>query len=58
MENERLLKRVMKARVNRRGARGRPRLGWMDGVKRACKRGVWMWERRKSVLGIGMIGER
>ena len=27
MENERLLKRVMNARVNGRGARGRPRLG-------------------------------
>ena len=35
MDNECLLKRVMNASVNGRGARGRPRLGWMDGVKRA-----------------------
>ena len=34
MDNERLLKKVMSAKVNRRSARGRPRFGWMDGVKR------------------------
>ena len=27
----------MNARVNGVGARGRPRLGWMDGVKRALQ---------------------
>ena len=35
MDNERLLKKVMNAKINGRNARGRPRFGWMDGVKRA-----------------------
>ena len=35
MDNVRLLKKVMNAKVNGRSARRRPRLGWMDGVKRA-----------------------
>ena len=35
MDNERLLKKVMNAKVDVRSARGRPRFGWMDGVKRA-----------------------
>ena len=35
MDNERLLKKVMDAKVDGRSARGRPRFGWMDGVKRA-----------------------
>ena len=35
MDNERLLKKVMNAKVDGRRARGRPRFGWMDGVKRA-----------------------
>ena len=35
MDNERLLKKVMNAKVNGRGARERSRIGWMDGVKRA-----------------------
>ena len=33
MDNERLLKKVMNAEVDGRSARGRPRFGWMDGVK-------------------------
>ena len=48
MENERLLKRVMNVRVNGKGARGRPRLGWMDGVKRALQdRGMDVREERE-----------
>ena len=48
MENDRLLKRVMNARVNGRGARGRPRLGWMDGVKRALQeRGMDVGEAKE-----------
>ena len=43
MENERLLKRVMSARADGRRVRGRPRFGWMDGVKRALN------ERRMDV---------
>ena len=35
MDNERLLKTVMNVKVDGRSARGRPRFGWMDGVKRA-----------------------
>ena len=35
MDNERLLKKVMNAKVDGKSARGRPRFGWMDGVKRA-----------------------
>ena len=35
MDSERQLKKVMNAKVDGRSARGRPRFGWMDGVKRA-----------------------
>ena len=35
MDNERLLKKEMNAKVDGRSARGRPRFGWMDGKKRA-----------------------
>ena len=35
MDNERLLKKVMSAKVDGRSARGKPRFGWMDGVKSA-----------------------
>ena len=35
MDNERLLRKVMNANVDGRSARGRPRFGWMGGVKRA-----------------------
>ena len=37
MEDGRLLKKVVNAKVEGRGARGRPRFGWMDGVKKALK---------------------
>ena len=52
MDNERLLKKVMNEKVDGRSARGRPRFGWMDGVKRALND-----RRQVSVLGIGMSGE-
>ena len=35
MDNEQLLKKLMNAKVDGRSARGRPRSGWIDGVKRA-----------------------
>ena len=58
MDNERLLKKVMNAKVDGRNARGRPRFGWMDGVKRALNdRRMDIRGRQVSVLGIGMSGE-
>ena len=48
MEDDRLLKRVMNAGVDGRGARGRPRAGWMDGVKKALnKRGMDVKEAKE-----------
>ena len=38
MDNERLLKRVMNAEVDGQRTRGRPRAGWMDGVKKALNK--------------------
>ena len=35
LDNERLLKKVMNAKVDGRSARGSPRFGWIDGLKRA-----------------------
>ena len=35
IDNDRLLKKVMNAKVDGRSAKGRPRFGWMDGVERA-----------------------
>ena len=59
MDSERLLKKVMNAKVDGRSARGRPKFGWMDGVKRALNdRRMDMREGRQvSVLGIGMSGK-
>ena len=37
MDNGRLLKKVMNAKVDGRSMRGRPRIGWMDGVRRALR---------------------
>uniref|UniRef100_UPI003EBDEA79 hypothetical protein n=1 Tax=Klebsiella pneumoniae TaxID=573 RepID=UPI003EBDEA79 len=37
MDNDTLLKRVLNAKVDGRWARGRPRLGWMDGIKNALQ---------------------
>ena len=35
MDNERMLKKVINAKVDGKSARGKPRFGWMDRVKRA-----------------------
>ena len=35
MDDERLLKKVLKSKVDGISVRGRPRFGWMDGIKRA-----------------------
>ena len=59
MDDERLLKKVMNAKVDGRSARGRPRFGWMDGVKRALndrRMGVWeASERARNRNGWRMI---
>ena len=39
MDNDRLLKKVMNAKVDGRSARWRPRFGWTDGVKRTLNDG-------------------
>ena len=58
MDKERLLKKVMNAKVDGRSARGRPRFGWMDEVKRFLNdRRIYIRGRQVSVLGIGMNGE-
>ena len=45
MDKERLLKKVMNAKVDGRSARGRPRFGWMDEVKRFLNdRRIYTWE--------------
>ena len=35
MDNKQLPENVMNTKVDERSARGRPKFGWMDGVKRA-----------------------
>ena len=47
MDDERLLKKVVNARVDGRGARGRPSFGWMDGVKKALKNGMDVREAKE-----------
>ena len=37
MDEEHLAKQVMNSEVDGNGGRGRPNLGWMDGVRRALK---------------------
>ena len=46
MDKERQLKKVMNAKVDGRGARGRPRFGWMDGVKRDLS--DWRMDMREA----------
>ena len=60
MDNERLLKKVLNAKVCGRSSRGRPRFGWMDEVKRSLNdRRMDMREasERARNRGIGMSGE-
>ena len=47
MDDERVLRKVMNAKVDRRSARGRPRFEWMDEVERALN-DRWMDVREVS----------
>ena len=48
MDNETLLRRVLSTKVVERGARSRPKFGWMNGVKRALrKRGINVTEAKE-----------
>ena len=49
MDNERLQKKVMNAKVDGRSAKGRPRFGWMHGVKRALNN--WKMDMREASKG-------
>ena len=53
MEDGRLLKKVVNARVEGRGARGRPRFGWMDGVKKALGERMGVREARERARNRG-----
>ena len=53
----RMARRVLMAKVSERRVRGRPRLGWMDGVKVALgKRGMTV-EARDNAPKIGKSGD-
>ena len=47
MDEYRMARRVLMAEVSGGQVRGRPRLGWMDGVKVALVRGVTVEAARK-----------
>ena len=47
MSDERLVKRVLKSEVSGRCVRGRPRIGWMDGVKGALRNRGMSLERAR-----------
>ena len=58
MNDERLTKKVMRAHADGRAARGRPRYGWMDGVKRALNARGLTVERTREIARIGMTREK
>ena len=47
MDDERLLKKVVRARVSGRGVVGKPKTVWMDGVKEALKDRMSVEEARE-----------
>merc|ERR1712121_171135 len=50
MDEERIAKRVMKSEVEGNRGRGRPNLGWMDGVRRALReRGMSVEQGKQDV---------
>ena len=58
MDEYRMARRVLMSEVSGGRVRGRPRLGWMDGVKVALgNRGMTAWRLRDDALKIGKRGE-
>ena len=54
MDGERLLKRLIEARVNGRCVKGKPRFGWKDGVRKALEvRGLNLMDARERARNRG-----
>ena len=53
MDEYRMARRVLMAKVSGALVRGRPRLGWMDGVKTALGNRATMRERSEGVESPG-----
>ena len=53
MDDYRVARRVLMAEVSGERVRGRPRLGWMDGVKLALCKEEWRWRLRVNAHKIG-----
>ena len=57
MDEHRMARRVLMAEVSRERVRGRPRLGWMDGVKVALgNRGMTVEAARQLLLFLKKVG--
>ena len=57
MDQYRMARRVLMAEVSGRRVRGRPRLGWMDGVKVALGNRGMTVEAARQCVRIGKSGE-
>ena len=57
MDEYRMARRVLMAEVSGGRVRGRPRLGWMDGVKVALGNRGMTWRLRDNALKTGKRGE-
>ena len=57
MDESRMARSVLMAEVSGGRVRGRPRLGWMDGVKVALGNRGMRWRLRDNARKIGKSGE-
>ena len=57
MDDYSMARRVLMAEVSGRRVRGRPRLGWMDGVKVALGNNDGRWRLRNNARKTGKRGE-
>ena len=57
MDKYRMVRRVLMAEVSGGRVRGRPRLGWMDGVNWPFATEKWRWRLRVNARKIGKSGE-